>query len=67
MTMGAGLHLLIDGLSDKSLTKRAVQALLEQMPVTIGMTPILAPVTSVILLYTLLLLGIGFVLGRVIR
>ena len=38
--MGDGLHLMLDGLADKIPARRAVRALLEAMPETIGMTPI---------------------------
>jgi len=38
--LGVGLHLLIDGLSDKSLSRDTVQQFLLTMPGAIGMTPI---------------------------
>lgn len=41
MLSGAGCHLLLDGLSDKSLSRDAVQRFLMAMPGAIGMTPIL--------------------------
>lgn len=38
--MGDGMHLMIDGLSDKSLTRHTVQRFLMAMPGAIGMMPI---------------------------